>query len=139
MSNGWSKQKRGVVFAKTEGHCAYCGKILNPFGSWHIDHVMPRAQGGTDDIANLVPACAFCNQSKKDKTPDGFRRSLKGRVLGPLCQAGQALSDDAWMTCVDAGYLLDLLLHVYNTIDQQAKVAFYLDGKHGGFDALGED
>lgn len=29
-----------------------------------MDHVIPRKHGGTDDVENLVPACAPCNQSK---------------------------------------------------------------------------
>jgi 5-methylcytosine-specific restriction endonuclease McrA len=43
------------------GCCAYCGcepeKIT-------LDHVTPKAKGGTTDRANLVPACAECNVSK---------------------------------------------------------------------------
>jgi len=32
-----------------------------------LDHVMPISKGGHDTIANVKPAHAYCNQSKKDK------------------------------------------------------------------------
>ena len=31
------------------------------------DHVIPKARGGTDDLANLVPACRACNSAKRDR------------------------------------------------------------------------
>jgi len=34
----------------------------------HVDHVIPRSRGGSDDIDNLVPACARCNLSKGART-----------------------------------------------------------------------
>lgn len=42
--------------------CAYCG---HPFEE--LDHIVPRALEGTDDIENLVPACASCNSMKADR------------------------------------------------------------------------
>jgi len=45
--------------------CAYCGAPAE-----HIDHVIPRSQGGTDDPRNLVPACAKCNLTKGARTPE---------------------------------------------------------------------
>jgi 5-methylcytosine-specific restriction endonuclease McrA len=35
--------------------------------SYHIDHVIPLAGGGTNDLDNLVLACIFCNTSKGAK------------------------------------------------------------------------
>jgi 5-methylcytosine-specific restriction endonuclease McrA len=42
--------------------CIYCG---GPYE--HVDHVIPRILGGTDDVHNLVPACAPCNQAKASR------------------------------------------------------------------------
>ncbi|WP_437003305.1 HNH endonuclease [Streptomyces sp. enrichment culture] len=30
----------------------------------HVDHIQPRALGGTDEPHNLIGACAECNGSK---------------------------------------------------------------------------
>ncbi len=51
----------------TNMHCAYCG---NKMTEW--DHLRPivlnqRPTGYISEIANLVPACAKCNQSKGNK------------------------------------------------------------------------
>lgn len=35
----------------------------------HLDHVKPVSKGGAHMLANLRPACAKCNLSKKDKWP----------------------------------------------------------------------
>jgi hypothetical protein len=40
--------------------CVYCS---GPYE--HVDHVVPRARGGTDDPSNLMPSCLPCNYSKK--------------------------------------------------------------------------
>ena len=32
-----------------------------------VDHMVPRALGGGDELCNLVTACATCNFSKRDK------------------------------------------------------------------------
>ncbi len=39
--------------------CTYCGGPAEA-----IDHVIPRALGGTDDAHNQTPACGSCNSSK---------------------------------------------------------------------------
>lgn len=44
-----------------------------------IEHILPRARGGTDDEANLWLACHLCNQHKSDKV-DGFDQQTKTRV-----------------------------------------------------------
>lgn len=36
---------------------------------WEIDHLVPRASGGTDDISNLVPLHWRNNRSKGSHTP----------------------------------------------------------------------
>lgn len=43
--------------------CFYCGSSMDEF---HVDHVVPVALGGEDDMRNYVPSCAPCNLSKND-------------------------------------------------------------------------
>jgi 5-methylcytosine-specific restriction endonuclease McrA len=57
--------------------CFYCGS----FNNIQLDHVMPIAKGGTHSIGNLVAACSWCNQSKKDLTLMEWRMSLSRRGL----------------------------------------------------------
>jgi hypothetical protein len=41
--------------------CAYCGATNLPL---QVEHIVPRARGGTDRIANLALACEPCNVAK---------------------------------------------------------------------------
>lgn len=61
-------RRRREVFEKSGGRCFYCGTALTLDGKWHIEHQMPRALMGPDELVNLVAACAPCNLSKGDRT-----------------------------------------------------------------------
>lgn len=58
---------RREVFSRDGSSCAYCETKSGPFD---IDHVLPWSRGGTNDLLNLVVACASCNRSKSDRTPE---------------------------------------------------------------------
>lgn len=71
------------VFEKTGGRCYYCGKRLafenrgyEGWGSWDVDHKVPRARGGSDNLRNLFPACWECNHAKSSGDPYTYMRSL---------------------------------------------------------------
>lgn len=71
-------QIRGAVWAKTNGRCWYCGWRMNPFVNFTVDHVQPRAAGGKDNLANLVPCCRDCNSAKGTRSLLEFRRTRVG-------------------------------------------------------------
>lgn len=57
---GISKKIREAVYAKYDGHCAYCGREI-AYKDMQVDHFFPlRSWGiedtGSDDILNLMPA-----------------------------------------------------------------------------------
>jgi len=43
--------------------CQYCGR-KPPEVTLHVDHIVARVDGGTDDLGNLVTSCAACNLGK---------------------------------------------------------------------------
>ena len=51
---------RQKIKDKWDNQCAYCGSDEH----LTIDHVVPRAKGGTDFTRNVVCACHECNQDK---------------------------------------------------------------------------
>lgn len=62
------------IFEKNGGKCHWCqvpllfdwdGKGDAPRNYFHIDHVLGVKDGGTNDDANLVPACSACNHDRK--------------------------------------------------------------------------
>lgn len=46
--------------------CQYCGRRA-PAVALEVDHVQPRARGGSHDPVNLVAACTDCNRGKRDR------------------------------------------------------------------------
>lgn len=58
-----SKRLRFEVFKRDSFTCQYCGKSA-PDVVLHVDHIKPIKEGGTNDITNLVTACADCNLGK---------------------------------------------------------------------------
>ena len=61
-------RRRREVFSRSEGRCHYCRTPLTLDGSWHVEHMVPRALGGDGSPGNLVAACARCNLAKSDRT-----------------------------------------------------------------------
>lgn len=51
--------------------CFYCGCDI-PFGSRHVDHVVPLSRCGSHTLDNLVIACATCNLRKGTQTAEEF-------------------------------------------------------------------
>ena len=45
--------------------CRYCGQSP-PRVALEVDHVIPVARGGRDEMRNLVAACFQCNHGKRD-------------------------------------------------------------------------
>lgn len=54
------EQLRAQVLELHAGRCHRCG---GP-GATQVDHIIPAAEGGTDDLANLAPIHASCHNLK---------------------------------------------------------------------------
>lgn len=54
---------RFEVFKRDDFTCQYCGG-RTPAVILECDHVVPRAEGGTDEFENLTTACWECNRGK---------------------------------------------------------------------------
>ncbi len=61
------KKMRFEVFKRDSFTCQYCGRQA-PDVVLHIDHIDPQANGGEDDILNLVTSCIDCNLGKGPRT-----------------------------------------------------------------------
>lgn len=60
-----SQAERDAVTRRAAGCCEYCRSQARfspaPFS---VEHIVPRARGGTDDPENLALACQGCNNRK---------------------------------------------------------------------------
>lgn len=48
--------------------CRYCNRGVADGAILELDHIKPRAAGGTDDVDNLCAACTVCNNGKRATT-----------------------------------------------------------------------
>lgn len=66
-----SAEWRGLVESHG-GKCAYC-LLVAPL---EVDHRIPLKRGGTNWIANILPACGPCNRKKGQLTEAEFRARM---------------------------------------------------------------
>lgn len=74
-----SKKTRFEVFKRDSFRCQYCGAEA-PTVLLQVDHIDPVADGGTNDIANLVTSCAACNAGKSDRRLDDNSAIAKSKA-----------------------------------------------------------
>ena len=55
----YQTELKSYLFKKHNGRCVYCGSKAA-----EIEHVIPKSEGGTDSVHNLVIACRKCNELK---------------------------------------------------------------------------
>lgn len=72
--------------------CAYCGATGQPL---QIEHIVPRARGGTNRVSTLTLACEACNQKKGVQDIRDFLSDQPERLDRVLAQAKVPLKDAA--------------------------------------------
>ena len=66
------------LFGAQEGHCGGC-RVMFPFGIFEVDHIIPRAKGGSDHRDNLQLLCPACNRAKSTGTQAELIAKLRER------------------------------------------------------------
>lgn len=66
---------RNYVFERDNYQCKSCGKTQLDT-QLQIDHIIPLARGGQNDISNLQTLCRSCNLKKKHYLDPRFRRNF---------------------------------------------------------------
>lgn len=59
-------QTRIQVRERAQNACEYCHlhQDDSPLAALHVEHIIPKVHGGTDDLDNLALACIDCNLHK---------------------------------------------------------------------------
>jgi hypothetical protein len=59
-------QTRAHVRERAQNACEYCHlhQDDSPLAALHVEHIIPKIHGGTDDLDNLALACIDCNLHK---------------------------------------------------------------------------
>ena len=109
---------REFVFSRTNGRCSYCGAKAT-----EIDHIIAKANGGTNSTFNLTPACRSCNQKKSNLSLKEFGK-LMGKDFSKL--EPKKLPKDAAIVQLARNYMVrEITKLVSNTTTHDAWVTKY--------------
>jgi 5-methylcytosine-specific restriction endonuclease McrA len=61
-----ARATRRAVLKRDNYRCILCGATRN----LEVHHIVPRAEGGSNDLANLVTLCTACHDTTHDR-PQG--------------------------------------------------------------------
>lgn len=76
---------REYLLEKWGRKCAYCGTTGVPL---EVEHIIPRAKGGSDRASNLTLACTPCNTAKRTQTAAEFGHpEIQTKACQPLKDA----------------------------------------------------
>jgi 5-methylcytosine-specific restriction endonuclease McrA len=85
-------ETREYLLQKWGRRCAYCGKENLPL---QIEHIVPRAKGGSNRVSNLTLACEKCNTAKGTQHIAVFLGKKPEVLKRILTQAKAPLKDAA--------------------------------------------
>lgn len=83
---------REYLLEKFGRTCCYCGKQDVPL---NIDHIHPKARGGSNRVSNLALACVPCNTKKGASPIEQFLAADPKRLAKVLSQVKRPLKDAA--------------------------------------------
>jgi 5-methylcytosine-specific restriction endonuclease McrA len=83
---------REYLLNKWDRKCAYCGVINTPL---QVEHIHPKAKGGSNRISNLCLACEKCNTQKGTQDIGQFLSKKPEILKRILSQAKRPLKDAA--------------------------------------------
>lgn len=83
---------REYLLEKWQRQCAYCDAINVPL---QIEHIQPKARGGSNRISNLTLACAPCNTKKGAQSVSSFLANDPKRLAHTQAQAKRPLRNAA--------------------------------------------
>ncbi|WP_395795301.1 RNA-guided endonuclease IscB [Aquimonas sp.] len=83
---------REYLLEKWNRTCAYCNAKNLPL---QIEHIVPRAAGGSNRVSNLTLACERCNTAKGMQRVEDFLKPKPERLRRILAQARAPLRDAA--------------------------------------------
>lgn len=76
---------RWRILRRAMGRCEACG-ISAAERALHVDHIIPRSWGGSNDISNFQALCSTCNVQKLNGDATDFRAAAEALTLrAPDC------------------------------------------------------
>lgn len=98
------------VLTRAKGRCECCGAHEHQ-RALEVDHIVPKNQGGRDDLSNLQALCYRCNAGKRDTDSTDFRgmqasyaNREQGCVSCALEGSGRVLLENELAICIADAY-----------------------------------
>ena len=83
-------ENKQELFGRQQGRCVVCGEGYE-YRFFHVDHVVPRAKGGGDEIGNLQLLCSHCNGVKGVKDDAVAKGAGKAAIRERIARLSDAL------------------------------------------------
>lgn len=90
-----SKGLRYQVMRRDGFTCTYCG-ATPPDARLVVDHVTPKALGGSDEPSNLATACTDCNSGKSATPADAATVDGVAQANAEFRRIMDQLADEEW-------------------------------------------
>jgi 5-methylcytosine-specific restriction endonuclease McrA len=76
-------QRRLAIYIRDGFTCCYCGRNLKDADRREVtlDHLTPKADGGTHASTNLITACGKCNFRRQDRPWRAFIRANNSALM----------------------------------------------------------
>lgn len=117
------------VLKRAKNRCELCGAHEDQ-AALHVDHIVPRARGGSNDISNFQALCITCNTNKRDTDDTDFRDVLasynirdKSCMFCTICK-GRIIAENELCYAIRDGFPVTTL---HTLIIPKRHVADYFD------------
>jgi len=84
---------REYLLEKFGRKCIYCGKENVPL---QIEHIVPKARGGSNRVSNLTLACELCNKKKGNQTAEEFGHPKVQALANKPLKDAAAVNTTRW-------------------------------------------
>lgn len=64
-TRSWREQRKRIL--ERDHHVCQVRLVCAGAPATHVDHIVPKSRGGTDDDSNLRAACADCNLKRGNR------------------------------------------------------------------------
>lgn len=86
------KKIRFEIFKRDKFTCQYCGRMA-PDVILEVDHITPVAEGGGNDMTNLITSCRDCNRGKgKTRISDDAALKKQQQAIKELAEKREQMS-----------------------------------------------
>lgn len=110
---------RAAVFQRDGGRCVYCGKGGKRV-KLELDHVVPKASGGSDRYDNLAVSCQACNQRKANQSLERFLQRRPRKLADVKGRLGQELGSATHLNVILPRLLQELRNDGWTVVEHSA-------------------